>query len=329
MVIVSIAALGLFIAMIQGLRPPENTRTFYVYLNDTAGINKGADVRFGGTKVGRVEDIALDPADKSRLRVVASVREDVPVNEKSMASVTQVTLTSEMHLEISTGEKEAPLLKDRAELPSRPGGLAAVSSGLIATLDEVNLLLGGTEAKEKEDQGEGELVTIAEIFEGIGDTLEGGGGIVTKIEGVIDDSNEDVSEILDKVKEIEDTAKGALEDLRTILEENRGNIKGITDGVNETIQGVQPIIEDVKPILERLSELSEELDEMAATIQGTLDNAEVLSGDAQDLLKSNRLVIEDILLDLRETIRHLKTFSRTMAEQPEAVIRGKTPEGRR
>jgi hypothetical protein len=34
-------------------------------------------------------------------------------------------------------------------------------------------------------------------------------------------------------------------------------------------------------------------------------------------------------LDLRETVRNLKTFARTMADQPQAIIRGRELEGRR
>lgn len=36
-----------------------------------------------------------------------------------------------------------------------------------------------------------------------------------------------------------------------------------------------------------------------------------------------------MLVDLRESVRHLKEFSRTMADQPESVIRGNTPQGRK
>ena len=59
----------------------------------------------------------------------------------------------------------------------------------------------------------------------------------------------------------------------------------------------------------------ERLDDMADSLQSTLDNAASLSDNAHGLLENSRPAVEDAVLDLRETVRHLKTFARTMAEQ--------------
>ena len=319
LVLVSVTVLILFIAVIKGIRPPEKTRIFHAYFKDTAGLNKGADVRFGGAKVGRVNAITLDSADQSRIRVEAQIAENVPVNEKSKAYITQISLTAEMHLEITTGDKDAALLKDGGEIGLGAGGMFAQAQ---AFLDDAKELMGVQEAKEKAQAAQEEMVTVASIFNTVDKTIEGGSDLVDDIRGVVGDTKDDVSKVLAKIQDIEDSSKTLISDLNGMLGENRASIKG-------ALEGVQGIVEDVRPIVERVKGVSDRLDEMAAALQATLDNAKSLSGDTQGLIENNRPVIEDIVLDLRETVRYLKDFSRTMAEQPEAVIRGKSPEGRK
>lgn len=315
-VIVSVGVLILFVAMIKGIRPPEETRTFHAYFTNTAGLNVGGDVRFGGAKVGRVSAITFDPANQSQIRVEAQIAEDVPVNKESRAYITQISLTAEQHLEITTGneEEEAELLKDGDEIEMEQGGLFGQMAELA---DDVKDMMGVQEAKEK-----GEMVTIAALFETVDKTIKGGSELVDDIRGVVGDTKGDVSKILTKIQEIGDSSNALVSDLKAMLGENRESIKG-------ALEGVQGIMEDARPIVERVKGMTDRLDDMASALQATLDNASSLSGDAQGLIENNRPVIDDIVLDLRETVRYLKDFSRTMAEQPEAVIRGKSPEGRK
>ena len=326
MVIISLAAVALFIGVVRGMRPPEQTQTFYASFTDTAGLNKGADVRFGGAKVGWVRAIALDPNDQSRLRVEARVRADTPVNAKSEAFITAVSLTAEKHLEISTGDKNSVRKKDGEEIPSKQGGLFDQADELARSVrslvKDVEQLMGVKQAQEKEAKGEGKLVPITSIFEDVDITVKKGSDLVERVSDTVTDSRKDISTILTKLQELQDAAKNALQDLNGMLSENRDNVKGTMEGVRAAVNGVQPLID-------RVGRLSERLDDMADSLESTLDNAASLSDNAHGLLENSRPAVEDAVLDLRETVRHLKTFARTMAEQPQAVIRGKGPEGRK
>lgn len=326
MVLVSAAVLVLLVLIIKGVRPPEAAKTFYTTFTDTGGVNKGADVRFGGAKVGRVSNIELDPADHAKIRIAMKVRPDVPVNEKSEAYVTQTSLTADKHLAISTGEPSAPLLKDGATIPGKSGGLFNQADELVrdvrGILNDLKDLMGVKEAKEKEARGEKELVTIATILGNADDTVKKGSDLVGDIHDVVGESRDDLSSILGKIQEIEDTSNKLMGDLGGILTENRENIKG-------SVGKVHSILDATQPIVERVAKLSDRLNEIASTLQATLDNAKSLSGDTGAMIADNRPLIEDLVLDLRETVRYLKTFSRTLSEQPEAVIRGKNLEGRK
>src|SRR5690606_13993769 len=100
LVLAGIAVFLVFLAVIQGYRPPAEEHVFICRFNDTLGLNKGADVRFGGLKVGYVGIIEADPTAPEKIRVEAVVPPELRVNEKSIAYVSQTTLTAEKHLEI-------------------------------------------------------------------------------------------------------------------------------------------------------------------------------------------------------------------------------------
>ena len=123
LVLVSLIVLVGFLAAVRGCRPKDDSeRLYYAVFSDISGLNRGADVRFGGVLVGRVTAIEPDPDDRASIRVRARVVGHVPVNQGSVATIEQITLTAEKHLEISTGAADEPLHKNGDTLNSSAGG---------------------------------------------------------------------------------------------------------------------------------------------------------------------------------------------------------------
>lgn len=358
-VFVSLAILALFLAAMLGLRVEETPKTFYAHFADTGGLNQGADVRFGGVKVGRVSVIEPAPDSQSLIRATLQVDPATPVNEESRASITQTTLTAEKHLAISTGTDEAALLENGANLESGSGGLFgaldAASGGIVELLDDVKVLVGVSDREGNPVMalGEGETIaelfvglaevlgdlkillgvqdaegnptmteeeqkTVAEIFTNLDDVIAGGGAVMDDIQGVIGENRADLREIVSKLPDIEDAAQNLLEEANALLTDNSESITGAIEELRSVLGSVSSTIEDT----------AARLDSLTSLLEHTLENLEALSGDTRYVLENNVPVIEDIILDARELMRYLKSFSRTMAEQPQAIIRGKSPTGR-
>ena len=139
LVLVSFVILVGFIAAVRGCRPHDDSaKQYYATFTDISGLNAAADVRFGGVRVGRVTAIAPDAEDRSRIRVTVEVKGDIPVNEGSVASIEQVTMTAEKHLEITTGGADQPLHESGDTVSSSPShGLLDLPDleGVVARLD--------------------------------------------------------------------------------------------------------------------------------------------------------------------------------------------------
>jgi virulence factor Mce-like protein len=318
LVLSSIVVFAGFLAVIQGYRPATEEHVFFCHFNDTLGLNKGADVRFGGLKVGRVRSIETDPNQPEKIRVEAVVPPALRVNAESIAYVSQTTLTAEKHLEITTGAPEAPLLTDGAEIPVREGGLLDQAGQLAGTIQsairDVQTLLGVEKAQRESESGELNT-TIATIMDDLNVAVEEGTGLVTDARDAVSQYRDDIDEILQRVKDVSATSNNLMVEIQNAVGESKGD--------------VQAALKKVPPILDKVASVSEELDSIVASLQETLENATLLSGEASGALVDNRPVLEDTLIDLRETVRHLRDFSRTISEEPQSVIRGTGPQGRK
>ncbi len=358
-VIASAAALVLFVAAIAGYRPQASTKTFYANFTDTAGLNRGAEVRFGGFLVGRVTNIGPDADDKSLIRATAEVSKNTPVNAGSEASITQIALTSAKHLEISTGLPEEALLEAGATLPSRAGGLfdelGSLTGGLTDLLDDIKLLLGAedkdgrptmTDDERKtlaelmvtmdglgkdvqvmvgvhdsagnETQTDEERTTLAKLLDSADTTLENADGFVTEVRVVLDENKQPLNDLMDNFNKLSTDANDLVGDVDSFIEDNRPNIDGALEDLRGLMDKLGTTVDDVAGRFEG----------MADSLEATLKNAENLTGDTAYLLDRNIPELEDMVMDLRATVRNLKEFTRTLSEEPQAIIRGKSPQGR-
>jgi phospholipid/cholesterol/gamma-HCH transport system substrate-binding protein len=319
LVLVSLLILIVFVAAVRGCRPPdESAKTFYASFSDIGGLNRGADVRFGGVRVGRVMAIEPHPQDVSRIRVTAVVKGDVPVNAGSVASIEQVTLTTEKHLEISTGDSGQERLENGVELSSRGAGgfmdipdLDGVVTRLEQMLDGVITLMGVEEARRAEGS-DAELVNLAELFSSLETTLDESSGMVHEMGAAIEENRPGFRQVVERLIALEETTTELAVQLGAVVTDNR-------EPLQHTVAN-----------LERLTgEASQLLEDLASSLRATLQHLEVVGGSTSDLIDSQRPTIEEILANLEETTRNLKVLSRTLADQPQALVRGAKPQGRK
>lgn len=337
MVAASVLVLAGFIAMVNSWEPPKETNDYTAKFTVTRGLNIGADVRFGGVKAGRVTGIAPDPADQSKIVVAFNLDPAMPVNTGSRASVESVSLTSDPHLEITTGLPDAPRLESGAELQGNSQGYGLIElpdlNGVIArveaTLDSARKFLDESLTKLAEDVREmlgvqealkdGEMVRVADLFAQVDGTLGEIQGLANDLRETVDEQRPNLTAVVARVKDIEDSTLSMVTELDTLLKEN-GPV------ISNTLKGVEGIVGKVTGVVDGVAK---DLNTVASALELTLSNTTALTGTANEFLQDNRPAIEDIIDSLRDTVRNLQDFSRTLADQPQSVLRGKVPEGRK
>jgi phospholipid/cholesterol/gamma-HCH transport system substrate-binding protein len=320
MVLASIIVLAGFVAAIRGCGAGGvEMRRYSADFTSIDGLNLGAEVRFGGVKAGKVIDIGVHPDERSRIRVRFEVPANVPVNHGSVATIDQISLTTAMHLEISTGDGELPLHQDGDRIESiNPAtgafglpDLQGVVNRLEDVLDGLITLLGVERAEALAAATGDEMVDLAEVTASLNETLNAGASALESLDGTISENRHELGQIVDRLAALEDAATELLGNLNAAIDENR-------QPLNRTVVN-----------LEELSETAaRQIEELTASLAVTLQYLQEVSGNSSDLVEQHRPTLEQILVNLESTTRSLKRFSRALAEQPNALVRGAKPQGR-
>ena len=320
LVLVSALILFGFIATIRGcaLNEPK-FHVVHAHFTDVGGLDAGAVVRFGGVAVGKVTAVELDPDDPFRIRVTARVRADVPVNQGSIASIEQISLTSDQHLEISTGDSSKKLLPDGGTVPS-----AGVASGMFdlpdldgvitrleVLLDDVDSLLGVSRAQREQAAGGPEFVDLARLAATVDSALRTTTDAAASVRTFLSQDPGGAHEVISRLIALEQTASELLAELHGAVADNR-----------------KPLAEVVDNLVRLTSTASTRLDELSAVLATGLDNIADTSANTNDLLDRERPAIEEILTNLAEASRNLRELSRILADNPSALIRRVEPQGR-
>lgn len=313
-VLASLAVLIAFVVAIRGCDTSEaDDKHFTATFSNVSGLDVGAQVRFGGLKAGRVVAIEPDPDDQSLIRVDLQIGGGFPVNEGSRASIDQISLTSAMHLEVSTGEPGQPLLDPGAEIPIQAGAgwldlpnVDGAIERLETLLDRIISLVGPEGAYDG-----GEAITLPTLLATLEETLEATSGTARALEGTITDSRPGVARVIEGLERIETSAQELLTQLNGLVEENRPAVRSATGNLDDLTR-----------------DLDAQVDEVAEAVKETLATYRAVGESANGLLAEDQESLRQILISLEATTRNLQDLSRTLADEPESLLRGKGRQGR-
>jgi phospholipid/cholesterol/gamma-HCH transport system substrate-binding protein len=340
-VLLSAVALLLFIGSILRVRVPRDMKTFHVAMTDIGGLDRAADVRFGGMIVGRVSDIGPDPEDHTRMIITAKVRERTPVNAGSVAYAGQITLTSEKHLEITTGTAGAPLLEDGASIPGTVGGgmfgdLTKLTTAAEALLADLQLLLGVTDSDGRTIFVDDQSRTVADLFNSLDDTLQDMRALLGVVDeqgnSIPDSERKTLSEIMGNLDLAVQEGQALLTSTREVLDENRESIAEVLESAKRVANSSDELVTNLDDILEQNRE---SIDKTLAGAGEAVEKVTELMVHLQDLVISLEVVMErngpefeEMLVTLNKTLRNLEELTRMLADQPQSIIRGREPVGR-
>ena len=112
--LVSLSVLALFFIVVAGSHLLHQRDTYYIESNSpVSGLNKGADVKYLGFSIGRVEDIAIAQDNLATVIVEISVERRLAENAirtDTQARMASLGLTGLKYIELFGGSDDAPVL---------------------------------------------------------------------------------------------------------------------------------------------------------------------------------------------------------------------------
>jgi phospholipid/cholesterol/gamma-HCH transport system substrate-binding protein len=272
-----------------------HTVPYRTYLRYAGGLEPGAQVLFGGINVGQIRAVRPWSSDPTKIEILVDVKQNTPVNEKSVAKLGLVSVMSGAALSITTGGNDA------RRLP--PG--STISSQEAASLDEIA----------------GKMAVVA----------DNANGLITQTRGELEGISGDARSLLANLNTVtgkpnQHKIQAVLDNVNEMLATERPKIDRLADQLNaltqhadETIQNVNGTVSDVRePVRKDLAEL-----------QNTLLEAKKLLADMQALVRANDYKIDDTIENLRTATQNLDELSDSVKQRPWSLIRVKQPEDRK
>jgi len=271
-----------------------DTVPYRTYLRYAGGLEPGASVLFGGISVGKVTAVRPGTADPTRIEILLSVKQNTPVNEKSIAKLGLLSVMSGAALSITTGSNDAKRLS--------PG--SSIQSQEAASLDEIAGKMAGVadNADALITQARGELEGIT------GDARS----LLANLNTVTGKPNQQ------RIQAVLDHVNGMLATEGPKIDRISDQVIALSQHADDTIQNVNGTVTDVRgPIRKDLDDL-----------QNTLLQAKALLADMQVMVRANDYKIDDTMENLRTATDNLDQLTDSLKQRPWSLIRIKQPKDR-
>jgi len=291
----SAAILAFTIVHLVNTHLSGHTSSYRTYLRYAGGIEPGAQVLFGGINVGKITAVRPWTSDPTKIEILLDVKENIPLNEKSVAKLGLVSVMSGAALSITTGSNDA------RRLP--PGSIITSQEG--ANLDQIT----------------DKMATVA----------DNANGLITEVRGELGGISGDARTLLANLNTVTGKAnrqkiQAVLEKINGMLATDRPKIDRLTDQLNELSQHADETVQNVNGTV---TDLREPIRNDLANLQSTLLQAKQLLADMQVVVRSNDYKIDDTIEHLRTTTENLDELTNSVKQRPWSLIRIKEPEDRK
>lgn len=299
---------------LEAIKLKNTSYPIYATFDNVMRLEKGADVRLAGVKIGKVEDIALTSASRARVNMIIWTQYKVPMD--SQANITTGAMIGDAFVEVIPGQSNG-MLKSGDRMLSRSAptfdSMMSEVSVLIKkfqkTADGINAILGDQEA----------ISQVKDIAKNLDKAIISATNLMASTQGLVDQSAPVLRNTLANVelatrnaalitkrldgmivKDAQPNVKAILEQAKTSAESlNKAlaSANGLLDGFKNSPGKIDQVLdkavvasEQANQMLANLNKASESVKDLATdqemndNIRQTMRNAALVSKDAKGLV---------------------------------------------
>jgi ABC-type transporter Mla subunit MlaD len=282
---------------------------YKTYLRYAGGVAPGTEVLFGGISVGRVTTVRSWTQDPTRIEILLEVKEDTPLNEKSIAGLGAVSLMSSPAISITTGALEAPRLKAGQVIASQETvSIDDMTRKLSGIADSAAVLITQVQAELKDVSGQAQTL-LANLNDATGPTNRKQiAGILQQVNALVTQQGPKIDRITDQVLLVSRNADSVVQ-----------KIGPVVDHTDATIANVNLTIDQLRdPIRQDLAQL-----------QSTMEQAKSLIASIQTVVRSSDDNIRETIANLRVATENLDQLTDQVKQRPWSLVRIRQPKDRK
>jgi phospholipid/cholesterol/gamma-HCH transport system substrate-binding protein len=291
----------LYVANVQLHSVRISYKTYFKY---AGGVDPGSPVRFGGMKAGAITAVHPWREDPTKIEVLLELREGVPVNADSAATLTSLSPLGDKYLEITTGTSKARRLPPGATIPStEPVSLDDLAKQVSAIIPTVQSTLQDVQKDIDQLTGDARLV-LANVQSITGPQNQRNIALLlANARRLLDKESPRIDSVMQNLERASLQAGGALNEVQRAART-----------ANDTFANANRTIDDIRdPVQKGLAEL-----------QSTMIDARRLIADLNTVVSlDNRHNIDETLENFRAASENLRELTASVKQRPWSLIRGK------
>lgn len=276
------------LVIITGTNLFEQRDDYYIRYRDmsVSGLEIGAQVKYHGVRVGRVDKIYIDPGEVETVIIALSLDEGTPVKDDVKAVIVSLSLAGLKIIELEGGSSEANLLPVGSEIPAGESPLQMITGRAEVVAEKLELVLTN-------------LIVLT------------GGENQTKFLALV----ENTTAVLDDVHEM-------LMENKQPIARTFANLDSASNGIREL--AMSPEIRRVFANLDTTAEdiRMAQIGEAVLGLRATLDQVNTTFNHLDLTVLRGRHDLLTSLEVLRESLEFFNEFTRIIAEDPSLLLRG-------
>ncbi len=282
---------------------------YRIYLRYAGGLQSGADVLFGGIKVGQVTAVRPDAQDPTRIEILLDVTQGTPLNANSVAKLGSVTVITNPVISISTGSNDAPRLPAGGVIPSAETiSLDDTVRKIVALADSAQTLLKSVDTDVNEVTGDARrLISNLNDFTGKPNQQ--------RVAEILENADAMVARLSPKIDQISDQALKLTQDANGVV----AKVAPVVNNANATVSNAN----------ETITALREPLQADLAEVRKTLDQTRSLIANLQAAMRTKDQDVTSIIENVRMATDNLNDLAESVKERPWSLIRIKQPKDRK
>jgi len=294
------------IGLVAGTKLLERWDEYTVRYRDVSvgGLEVGADVKYSGIWVGRVEDVRIDPEDVATVVVKLSVRDGTPIKEDAEASIVTMGITGIKAIEIRGGTQEAATVPPGSEIRAGVSALESITGRAEVVAEKLEQVLNNLIALTGEDNRDN-FVDAVDNTARLMATLD---TVITRNQASLERSVGNVEVLTAELADLVRTAGRVATAMDSLL---------CSPSLQHTVANLERVAEDLSEA--EIRTLAADLSEAARQANLTFTRVDLT------LLKSRQDILQS-LESLREGMEYFNEFARLIAENPSLLLRAKPQE---
>lgn len=291
-----------FAAAVAGNRLTQKWDTYYIVFDDypVSGLQVGGTVNYQGIKVGRVEDIKIDPQDVLKVKVTINIEPGTPIKDNTEAVLSLVGITGLKAVEIRGGTNEAKNLKPGSYIKPGSTMIDDISQRAVSIAEKIDLIAANIND-----------ITNQQNRENIAKILSETGMILADTRGNLAGTLDAISRIANNTA---DLTEGLNRNIDMISQNLAGNIDAISQTTSESMESIVETLNDELVLITRnlnqnISEISEQGEYLLQDTRFHLNNIGT---------NTNTLVLESTqqIVSVSSNInRSLETINRLLSSE--------------